>query len=693
MQSPPVFSNDLEDTIAENTAIKNLVEPAKTINFQQHGNVVHHFFTSHLDAEGAVIMGQGEQPVGLVMRNDFYQKMGTRYGRDLFMTRPIKMIMNAHPLIVDVSVDIATIGLIAMNRDQSTLYDLIVVTDSDEYIGVVSIKRFMIELSKTRGKEIELLREQKHILYKANEAEIKHRLQIESKNRELSERNESIKNLLDNAGQGFLSFGADLIISDEYSLECVQIFRGPIGRKNFIDLIEKHVPPDVREILLSVLGSVFSLSKLFQQKVYLSFLPGELNIYDKIVRIEYKIIHHPQKKMMLILTNITERKSLENAMAEERKNLSMIVKVLGKQSDVKLAIEEFCHFVDEKTPEIIAVSADPFADLYRAVHTYKGDFAQLGLHNTAKKLHDIENDLAALESGADESSRAALRAVSHESAKAAAAILSRAALRAVSSQWCAQSILQDDILILTDVLGESFFEKDEKLYVSKERLREVEHKIKALLTEDQQHRNILQLLRSLQYGSLKDLLIQYQDYVHALADRLGKSVEPIQVIGDDVLLDKNIYSKFIKSLVHVFRNMIDHGIETAEQRVKAGKDETGQICCQITGYEQGFTLSISDDGRGIDIGKVRRKAIEKLIITPEQAALMSHDQFYQILFMDSFSTKENVTTVSGRGVGLAAVKAEVDRLGGQIVIKSETGKGVCFGFVMPLTEQVGMGHS
>ncbi|NJM12447.1 MAG: hypothetical protein HC889_11700 [Synechococcaceae cyanobacterium SM1_2_3] len=86
--------------------------------------------------------------------------------------------------------------------------------------------------------------------------------------------------------------------------------------------------------------------------------------------------------------------------------------------------------------------------------------------------------------------------------------------------------------------------------------------------------------------------------------------------------------------------MIDHGIETAEQRVKAGKDETGQICCQITGYEQGFTLSISDDGRGIDIGKVRRKAIEKLIITPEQAASMSHDQFYQILFMDSFSTKE-----------------------------------------------------
>ena len=95
------------------------------------------------------------------MRNDFYQKIGSLYGRDLFLSRPIKLIVNPQALVVDVSVDIATIGLIAMNRPHDQLYDLVVITENETYVGVVSVKRFMIELSKNREVEITLLKRQK----------------------------------------------------------------------------------------------------------------------------------------------------------------------------------------------------------------------------------------------------------------------------------------------------------------------------------------------------------------------------------------------------------------------------------------------------------------------------------------------------------------------------------------------------
>ena len=154
------------------------------------------------------------------------------------------------------------------------------------------------------------------------------------------EKNDSIKNLLDNAGQGFLSFGSDMIISEEHSLECVEMFRGSIGGEDFYGVpIGRHLPRETADTVSSVMKSVFSAADALQQKVYLSLLPDEATIYDRIVRIEYKIIKHlGRKKMMLVLTHITEKKSIEMKMAEEKKNLET-----GRESPVQAARRERRH--------------------------------------------------------------------------------------------------------------------------------------------------------------------------------------------------------------------------------------------------------------------------------------------------------------------------------------------------------------
>ena len=98
------------------------------------------------------------------------------------------------------------------------------------------------------------------------------------------------RNLLDNTGQSFFSFGADLIISEEYSSGCVQLFGEKIGGKKFMDIIEKHVPNDVKRTVLSLLGDVFSSSQTLQQKIYLSLMPNEISVHDKTIRIDYNCL-------------------------------------------------------------------------------------------------------------------------------------------------------------------------------------------------------------------------------------------------------------------------------------------------------------------------------------------------------------------------------------------------------------------
>lgn len=172
--------------------------------------------------------------------------------------------------------------------------------------------------------------------------------------------------------------------------------------------------------------------------------------------------------------------------------------------------------------------------------------------------------------------------------------------------------------------------------------------------------------------------------VRDLSKEFGKEIELI-LKGEDTEIDRGIIEELNDPLVHMIRNSCDHGIESPEKRVAKGKPAKGTITLDAEQEGNNIVLRISDDGNGIDAEKVKSKALEKGIITAEQATQMSKRELYQLIFAPGFSTAAVVSAVSGRGVGMDVVKTNIQKLKGVIEIESEINKGTTFIIKLPLT--------
>jgi len=171
---------------------------------------------------------------------------------------------------------------------------------------------------------------------------------------------------------------------------------------------------------------------------------------------------------------------------------------------------------------------------------------------------------------------------------------------------------------------------------------------------------------------------------HDLALELGKEVQLVME-GKDTELDRTIIEAIKDPLTHLVRNAIDHGIEPPAARRAAGKPEQGVLTLRAFHEGGQVNIEIIDNGRGIDLEKVKEKAIQRLLISPDQAARMSHRELFNLVFLPGFSTAEKVTNVSGRGVGMDVVKTNIERIGGSVDVSSETGMGTTIKIKIPLT--------
>jgi two-component system chemotaxis sensor kinase CheA len=175
--------------------------------------------------------------------------------------------------------------------------------------------------------------------------------------------------------------------------------------------------------------------------------------------------------------------------------------------------------------------------------------------------------------------------------------------------------------------------------------------------------------------------------VRDLCHRLGKKVDLV-VAGTDVAIDRSILEELMDPLQHVLRNSIDHGIEAPEARQAVGKSEAGRIEIGLTRREERVTLTVEDDGSGIDPAAVRRVAVERRFISREAAEVLSDEESFQLITMPGFSTAHRTTEISGRGVGMDVVQTQVRKLGGRLHIRSHVGRGTRFEMDLPLTVTV-----
>jgi len=170
--------------------------------------------------------------------------------------------------------------------------------------------------------------------------------------------------------------------------------------------------------------------------------------------------------------------------------------------------------------------------------------------------------------------------------------------------------------------------------------------------------------------------------VHDLSAQMGKKIE-LKMNGENTEVDKTVIEKIGDPLVHLVRNSLDHGIEMPDARVAAGKQETGTV--ELNAYHKGgsIVIEIRDDGKGLDADHIRRKAIEKGLIGEDDK--LGDEQIYELIFQPGFSTADQVSDLSGRGVGMDVVRRNINELGGHIEIESELGRGSAIIIRLPLT--------
>jgi ABC-type nitrate/sulfonate/bicarbonate transport system substrate-binding protein/signal transduction histidine kinase len=482
---------------------------------------------------------------------------------------------------------------------------------------------------------------------------------LSSLNKQIEQTSKKITTLLDNAGQGFLTFDREFRVDEQYSKECIKLLGESLGGKDITTLLFND--PKKAEFFKNTLKILLNEHNEIKRKSYISLLPQNIVIHKKALRLEYKVLS--EDSVMMILTNVTSQKKLEKRVQKEQQTLKMIVAIVSDSHifyDTTHAYETFVNTLEAQV-DCTKTPKQNLEALYRTIHTFKGSFSQLFMQEMVAFLHGVESELSML--AFDEN-------LTHE------------ALIAFISNFDFSKNYAECIGIIKEILGADFMDSQSFLKIELSSIESLQEKI-ARIMEHQQKRtpeceDILHQVQNLSNQKLYELLNPYAKFACDLAKRMGKEIEPFEILGDKKVTIDNRYKPFVQSLIHVFRNSIDHGIESPEERVEKNKDEKGHIRCSFLQTEGKIAITIADDGAGIDSDALRKKLQSLGIATDE----MDERQLFKSICLQNLSTKESVSEISGRGVGMSAVKIELERIGGEVEINSTKDVGTTITFTI-----------
>lgn len=494
---------------------------------------------------------------------------------------------------------------------------------------------------------------------------------IEQRSAEVERISHQVSTLLNNSEQGFLSFSDSLRVDKGYSRECERIFDGAVLNQP----IDQLLAPDDKKLqglIQKGIQMVFaSHDDELRREAFMSLIPEEYQLYERFFKAEYRLLE--ANLMMLILTDITDEKKLQEKVEREKKRLEFVVEAMENRTDLLEILEEYHTFRSHTLPSLLSKTGEAesvLIELYRHIHTFKGLFAQSSLPEIPKELHALEDKLGRLRDGGDS--------------------FDINDIKLIFAQFDLSGPLEKDLDLLREKIGENYFTEDREVCIPLPVVDRLEQDAIDLLTREEGHilfdaknLRILYGIRRLRYVSLESLLSPHFKASEQLAERLEKEIHPIVYQGDKAMIDPYMLGGFCRALVHLFRNAVDHGIEDPDERAETDKDEVATIGCEVKTSEEQLTLTIWDDGKGIDVAIIKKKALEKGVIGLKEAELLLEQDALQLIFRDGFSTRDEVSAISGRGVGLGALYEELGKADGKIEIESQIGEGTKFVFTLP----------
>lgn len=495
------------------------------------------------------------------------------------------------------------------------------------------------------------------------------------KTKELQDAKTETENILNNVSQGFFTFDSSGSLGQSYSVIVKDFFEvDDIGTK-FIDLINKFIVFD-EDKFNQWLTLCFSGG--FEFESISNLLPSKFeNSAGKHIQLKYLPFYNEGVLERVIC--IAEDKTTEDELLRdifEKKEYSEFILDLINASD------SFLEFMEDTRNRILTTKEEgekllksisnneevnpmPSINLiFRNIHTIKGDSSYHHVLPLKEFSHKIEEELSFFRSGG----------VDLERFKKLMYFISQ----------------------LEDVFYK-FINNNEHLInaiTGKRDNKNIETNVKKfheyLKDELGQESKIMKLFdETFILKSPKVLFEKFENLCTEICNKQGKSVEFKVEADNSILINPDFYSSFSSSLIHLFRNAIDHGIEQCEERLIGGKNEKGRIFVKIypshvTSDIKRMRILISDDGRGLDLTKIKQKVLNLNLLQKDELEKMSEFELGQLIFMPNLSTKDQVTELSGRGVGLDAVRDEVNKINGKILVKSNQNMGTTFFIELPV---------
>ena len=450
-------------------------------------------------------------------------------------------------------------------------------------------------------------------------------LRVAQRTEELSNRSADMRLLLDNVDQGFFTVDRSGAMSPEHSAILASWF-GPIQDGEPIhQYFQRHAPDFADELALAWQQLV---DDVIPTELALEQMPQRLVCAGRSHRFSYAPIGVGQvDRFLVVVSDETRAVDHELLQHEKQETLALFEHMLADRNGFIVFMEEASEIVSR----IVTVPIDDPVGFARALHTLKGNAALFGLDSVAERCHALESYMAEERTLPDPSQLADL----HE-------------------RW---SRLAEQV---DRLLGKG----RPAIEVSPQQYAALDAAVRGLVPHDQ----LLRMLHDLTLEPVERRLQQLAEQAPRIARRLNKEIS-IELSHDDLRLDARRWSKVWQAFVHAVRNAIDHGIESADERVAAGTPRAGQLKLRAVRAHGGVVIEIEDDGRGIRWDEIR----DRLNALGLPAA--SHQQLVASLFVGGVSTAREITETSGRGVGMGALRSAVQAMGGDIEIESEPGRG------------------
>lgn len=456
---------------------------------------------------------------------------------------------------------------------------------------------------------------------------------VQARTVELDERNRALSQILDNVDQGFVRLDATAAVPREYSKILDTWLAPPRPDDTFISWLARA---DASAAAWLEVGWVEVFEDVLPIEVTLEQLPKKAAILDREFSLTYRAIRaETNTSVLVVMSDVTAERARERSEEGQRELLAVVERLISDRVGFLAFLDEAARLVEQLNP------ASPRSEVTRALHTLKGNFGLFGLTSLARLCHEQEGRLAE------------------------AADVPLACVEPVRDAWLAF------VRRLSGVLGQ----REEVVEI---RRAEYDGLRAAVRNGSLDARRILQQLdRYLKEPAQKRLEL-LAEQGRRLATRLGKGQLEVEIIGGDVRLPSRRWSPLWAALVHAVRNAIDHGIESPEERGVSGKPVVPRLSLRVSELDDAVELCVEDDGRGIDFEKVRAKAISLGV------ACASEEDLKRALFVEGLSTRDDdVSEISGRGVGMGAVMHECDLLGGTLELRSAAGRGTCLRLRVP----------